>query len=536
MKKAVIYARVSTDEQAEHGTSIPDQLETCRKYALEHNIKVVEEFTDDFTGTTLDRPGFNDLVDFLDTGGASIVIILTEDRLSRHFPNTVKIKTKWVDQGIELHFTDSGKVEYTLEGMIIGAFKDIMAHNEVEKIRERTTRGRDNKVIINKKPVLSGIPPYGYRKIGKNHEAELLINEVEARVVREVFRLYTEGNSTHKPMSLYKITNYLNEKGVPLPQKKRNSATKWTRPRIYRMLNNELYAGVYWWGKTRSVTKGFQQKGIRKTQPKKKWLRLDMPGLAIIDSHTFELAQKRAQRNRRLAKRNRKRQYLVTGFIRCVHCDSAVIGHSVHNGKSAYYRCGSEGKKYRDEETCDHVYRRISAQKIEMPIWGWVKNLLLDPEALSVGLDEIVVKQEASIESKQKKIETLTEAIDLEENKIQRLVAEFANNTDNFIIESVRKEIDQSNNRREALIADRKEVKTDLLNSEYTPEYEQEIMEMATLISQGIEQASYEEKRHILDLLDVKASLDFENERVDVSCGIPLFNSNIVLHPSRVSN
>ena len=57
-KRAVIYARVSTDEQAEKGYSLPHQLEECRKYAYAHNIKVVGEMVDDFSGSTLERPGF----------------------------------------------------------------------------------------------------------------------------------------------------------------------------------------------------------------------------------------------------------------------------------------------------------------------------------------------------------------------------------------------------------------------------------------------------------------------------------------------
>ncbi len=75
MKKAVIYARVSTDEQAERGTSIQAQLETCHDYAKENGLEVVKEYKEDYTGTTLDRPELNQLQDDLKNGLAIAVIV-----------------------------------------------------------------------------------------------------------------------------------------------------------------------------------------------------------------------------------------------------------------------------------------------------------------------------------------------------------------------------------------------------------------------------------------------------------------------------
>src|SRR5918994_6769856 len=57
-KRAVLYARVSTDEQAEKGYSISDQLRALRDHAAREGYDVVEEIVDDgYSGATLDRPG-----------------------------------------------------------------------------------------------------------------------------------------------------------------------------------------------------------------------------------------------------------------------------------------------------------------------------------------------------------------------------------------------------------------------------------------------------------------------------------------------
>ncbi len=80
---ALIYARVSTDEQAAKGYSLPTQLEACRQYAAERGYQVVGEFTDDYTGTATTRPGLEQLYDAVRATGARVVIVHDVDRLGR---------------------------------------------------------------------------------------------------------------------------------------------------------------------------------------------------------------------------------------------------------------------------------------------------------------------------------------------------------------------------------------------------------------------------------------------------------------------
>lgn len=72
MKRAVIYARVSTDEQGQ-GYSLPTQLESCRKYAAERGYVVAEEFTDMHTGTEIERPGLNELYRLVEKKGSRAI-------------------------------------------------------------------------------------------------------------------------------------------------------------------------------------------------------------------------------------------------------------------------------------------------------------------------------------------------------------------------------------------------------------------------------------------------------------------------------
>ena len=68
MKRAVLYARVSTDEQAEKGYSLSSQIEACRKYAEGHGFSIAVEFREDYTGTRLDRPELDELRGMIERG------------------------------------------------------------------------------------------------------------------------------------------------------------------------------------------------------------------------------------------------------------------------------------------------------------------------------------------------------------------------------------------------------------------------------------------------------------------------------------
>ena len=81
-KIAVGYARVSTDEQAK-GYSLPTQLEAVRQYAARLGYQLVEEFQDDYTGASLDRPGLDRLREYVAHNRVDRLIVYEIDRLAR---------------------------------------------------------------------------------------------------------------------------------------------------------------------------------------------------------------------------------------------------------------------------------------------------------------------------------------------------------------------------------------------------------------------------------------------------------------------
>ena len=83
MKRAAIYVRVSTDEQAEKGYSLPSQLEACRRYADQFGYEVIGEFSDDYSGRKLNRPGLDQVRDLICARKIDALIVYSPDRLVR---------------------------------------------------------------------------------------------------------------------------------------------------------------------------------------------------------------------------------------------------------------------------------------------------------------------------------------------------------------------------------------------------------------------------------------------------------------------
>ena len=83
-RKAILYARVSTEEQAKSGYSLAQQMEALREYAAREGYEVLEEVTDPGqSGASLERPGMDRVRDLIVTSDASVVLAQDRDRFAR---------------------------------------------------------------------------------------------------------------------------------------------------------------------------------------------------------------------------------------------------------------------------------------------------------------------------------------------------------------------------------------------------------------------------------------------------------------------
>jgi site-specific DNA recombinase len=530
-KKAVIYARVSTEEQAKKGFSLPSQLEACRKFALDNNYDVVAEYKDDYSGREIDRPGLNDLRHLLGTSQIDALIIYSGDRLTRDLAHSLELRRELSLLDVELCKVLGGQVDDSPHGRFTENVISAVSQLECEMIIERSQRGKNQRAkeghIIHQ-----GNPPYGYDRIGKGRDAKYIKNDYEAEIITKIFEWYTNNSSNGGPNTIRGIAAHLNEIGVHPPNKQVNSTTYWHPATITRLLKNEIYIGRTYWGKSRIVNKK------RVFIPREKWIRIDVPELALINPDIFNIAQKRAKRNRELSKRNRKGEYLLVGYFRCGHCGGTVCGHTRHykSGKHvANYRCGNHWRQFKGEEKCSIKNVDIAQHKIDNAVWDWIKNLLSDQDALEAGLEAIRTKRVEQVEPKRLRIQNITKMIKEIEGQLRRLIREVANYHDDIVLDTFRKEISQLTKNRDALAIERENLECELSSIEITDHQKDRIMDSAKKIVKNLETATFKDKRRIMDILDLQVTLycDELGKRVKVDCGIPDCDDVIVLRPCK---
>jgi len=354
MKKAVAYARYSTDKQTEN--SIAFQLEAIQKYCVKNNLLLTAIFKDDAeSGTNTDREGFLAMLDAARRKEFDCVVIYDVTRGSRDVADWFAFRKAMYMLGIEVvsateqlgDITDPNN--FLTELITIG-----IGQHQVLTTRQKSIAG----VAVKAKQgaFLGGYPPLGYDIIN----GQYVINEQEARTVRMIFEAYASGKSYNAILEL--IHGAKGKRGRPIGK---NS--------LHSILTNERYIGVYTWNKR-------FQKRFRKWaggKPNPNCVRIENFIPAIIGSELWERVQKRMSENKRKAVNKAKHEYLLSGLIECTNCGSTYVGHCSTNKKgysTRYYICGN---KYRTR-TCNS--KNINADEIETFVVQQLKAYLLETD------------------------------------------------------------------------------------------------------------------------------------------------------------
>ena len=240
-KNALIYARVSSKDQSDRGTSLDRQQEECEEYAAREDYKVIGVLREDVSGSVpfRERPKGAEAWQALIDGKVNAVIIQKVDRFSRNLDDgrTLALSRNKRRDGIVLTSTDTE----SSQGRLVLNLMLSIAEYERELIRDRTSGGHRKRWSEGR--LAHGVPPFG---IGFNTERnEWYAVEEEAAIVREVFELYAGG------MSAQKIGDTLTDRGTPPPQNNGRPRKKdvlgrerWWASYVGRLLRSEVYHGV----------------------------------------------------------------------------------------------------------------------------------------------------------------------------------------------------------------------------------------------------------------------------------------------------
>ena len=326
---AGLYPRVSTDDQVREGFSLDEQEKEMKKLCMYKNYQIYKVYREEgVSAKNMNRPKFQEMMQDLKDGKINRIIVYKLDRLTRSIQD-LEVICKLIEK---YHCSlDSVSEEIntdTAMGVFFIRMTTILAQLEIERTSERTKFGLKGAA---KNEHFCGKAPIGYRKVNK----ELVIDDLESEVVKEIFDDYVNG------LSVCTITKKLNNKNAL----NRN----WRTTTIDRMLSNYIYCGDYLYGKRAKNMKPIHLENI-------------CP--AIIDKETFKMVQTQKERN--LKNYTRKHTYVYMQKIVCSKCNKIMGGSSTtsrNKPTQIYYKCN-----------CCNT--RINEKKIEKPLMLFLNDML----------------------------------------------------------------------------------------------------------------------------------------------------------------
>lgn len=280
----ILYARVSTDKQAEEGYSIDIQKERLDGYAkamfVDKPCKTKLLVDDGYSGGDLNRPGMQELIEIVENENPTHVVVVKLDRLSRSQKDTLYlIEDVFLPRNVDFVSMQESFNTATSFGRAVVGILSVFAQFERENIYERTRGGLKKRVSLGYWPGGGGVPfGYDYDQI-----QGILVPNSDADTVRQVFFLYV-----HKGYSLQHIANILHLKYEALAK---------------NIIKRKTYIGII-------VYNGVEYKG--KHEP-------------LIDEETFYMAQAILER-RSLARTNniKTQAHLLTGLVYCGECGAKM--------------------------------------------------------------------------------------------------------------------------------------------------------------------------------------------------------------------
>ena len=357
-----IYARVSTTQQRD-GTSLGTQVAACQQIAERDGQSVMPDlvFREQASGADTDRRMLTELRQLIREGKVTRIYIYSPDRLCRSPFDLMTLTEEFSAVGTELIFVE-GPSGNTSEDKLVRYILGYVGEKERAQIAERTTRGKLATARKGQMPTGTGKGLYGY--VYRKEAKRRVVSEVEAEVVRRIFTWALANES------LYKIATRLNANDIPT-----KGGNKWHPLTVKRVLTNEAYVGIDYYGRTKTKKRGGGGRVLEQL-PKEQWIRIEDFSPSIIDTKTFYLVQEQLTRPKPQQKPSRA-PYLLTGFITCGLCGSHVVGAQL-NKRYRYYRCRATAPTSVKPASCHARY--IRAEAVESIVWEKVNQVLDHPE------------------------------------------------------------------------------------------------------------------------------------------------------------
>jgi len=464
-KRAILYARVSTDEQARSGYSLAQQIEALRQYAAGEGYEILEEVVDrGQSGASLARPGMDRVRDLVQGEGVSVVLAQDRDRFAREPAYLYLLKQEFEHYGTRIRSL-SDRADDSPEGELTEGILDQLGKFERAKTAERTRRGRLRKAREGK--VIAGRQAdYGFRY--NETRDGYVVYEPEMATVRRIFEMFgTEGASVYGVKAALDAANVAPPRGV-----------YWTRtfirgcvfddvykphtfeevaalvsPQVAARLDSSRLYGVWWYnrrhahrarvleenpdGKRRYVTRTRYA-----DKPREEWIAVPVPD-AGVPKEIVERARDALRDNEKCSSAGRRFWELSGGIFRCAECGRALVAVTALKGPKGYrrrmfyYACTT--RRQVGKHACSFS-RSINARKAEAAVWRAVSALLTDPENLKRDLEAMIEREKQTHGDPEPEAKTWAATLSEVERKRDRYQEMFA--SDAMTLDELRSKLD----------------------------------------------------------------------------------------------
>ena len=308
MKKAIIYARYSSDSQTEQ--SIEGQLRVCREYAQNNDILIVDTYIDRaMTGTNDMRPDFQRMLKDSAKRQWEVVLVYKLDRFSRDKYEMTIHKHTLKENGVKL-VSAMENIPDSPEGIILESLLEGMNQYYSAELAQKINRGLKESWM--KGQTTGGKPVFGYDVVDK----KCIINEYESRIILEAFTKYAQGYKANAIVEIFKEKGYRRKNGMPIGEKY-----------LYSLFHDIRYTGIV------------EHQGVvyDKIFPR------------IISDELWQAVSAINDENKIAPSRKKEIfDYILSGKLICGDCKHRMIGISGTSKTGAihyYYSCKSKQRR-----------------------------------------------------------------------------------------------------------------------------------------------------------------------------------------------
>jgi site-specific DNA recombinase len=434
MAKALAYIRVSTQEQADKGFSVDGQKKELIPAIEAQGYEIAAVITDaGYSRDTLDRPGIDEILDYVVTGEIDAIWAWKRDRYGASpCPEILASQLDEYDTKLRA-LDDSGTGD---DADFINGIKDLIAKRELRTTVARSRMGRLQKARAGM-VIANNAPDYGFRYNATRDGYE--IDPETMPVVRRIFHMLAEGQS------LNGIVQTLNAEGIR-PPGITNKSGRWGtdyiskclvpddvyRPHTYDEIRDSVTAevaatldpdrlyGIWYYNRYRTKTTkttvpdgmgGKKQKRQHKRRelPRSEWIAVPVPA-AGIPLEVIEAAREAISNNQRFASKAGGREWELSGGVaRCGECGRAMTARPVNSrGKPYYYYycTHAQGK----QATCDNK-KNVPAGKLERRVADLVADILSNEDRLISEIDAVIEKERGKLRNPEPEVAACVERI-----------------------------------------------------------------------------------------------------------------------------